>query len=305
MISFALVTLASLGVGTYEAYALKAADRDLSRWQSHADALRDQLDLARRQSIETQHTAAALAAERPTDPVISSGDAPFDDHIRELLRRVYQLRKRIDRDAHESIPELRYAEDGAWFDVVSRAEHWDDNQIGIAVAEIQRRAQFSFLHLVHNALERYVEEQHGQLPREPRELAPYFAGLIDETALDRYEMLQTGKASDVPAGLPVLGQKMSATERGDAEEVDAYGLMVRLRSNSPSLGAVPEANKRVMAIFTAIRQFQREHGGASPTDAQQLRAYVRDPAMLNGLKLLEDGISFDVKTADGPAAGGR
>jgi hypothetical protein len=304
MISFAVVTIASLGVGTYEAYALRAADRDLGRWQSRADAIRDQLDLARRQSIETQHTAAALAAERPADPVISSGDTTFDEHIRELLRRVYQLRKRIDRDAHESIPELRYAEDGAWFDVVSQAERWDDNQIGVAVADVQRRAQFSFLHLVHDALDRYVEEQHGQLPHEPRELAPYFAGLIDETALDRYEMLQTGKASDVAKGQPILGQKMPPAEHSGTEEVDAFGLVVRLRSNSPSLG-LPDANKRVMAIFTALRQFQREHGGASPTDAQQLKSYVQDPAILNGLKLLEDGISFDVKTNDVPIGGGR
>ena len=51
---------------------------------------------------------------------------------------------------------------------------------------------------VFNLLDKFIQENNGQLPNDPIQLKPYFAVPVDELTLQRYQMLHTGNIKDLP-----------------------------------------------------------------------------------------------------------
>ena len=50
------------------------------------------------------------------------------------------------------------------------------------------------------ALDKYIEANNGQLPTQVSDLGPLFEPPIDNTILQRYQMLVTGNVSNLPPG---------------------------------------------------------------------------------------------------------
>lgn len=281
------------GVGAYQAHALKTADKELARLQNTATVLQRDLAVARTsRAIASDEAAAASRATVAANPLVSTGDAALDEQGRELLRRVYALRKRIDHDASEWIPEIRHACDRDWFAAVTSVSPWidTDKNLSFAAASVRRSAQMTFLAAVQRAIDRYTEEHDGVLPKSASDLAPYFAGPCDEDALSRYDMVASGRLQDRPNDEPILEEKMSPADREYAEVATVNGLSVRLKEFEPTMGSASRAEwRRNRAIFSAMAAYQKNHDGNQPTDTQQLRPYIADPAMLDGVELEEDG----------------
>src|SRR5947208_7268874 len=55
----------------------------------------------------------------------------------------------------------------------------------------------------------------GQLPGNLSELKPYLTQPVDEAMLQRYELLHTGKLSDLPAGEFLIAEKAPVDEQFD------------------------------------------------------------------------------------------
>jgi len=140
-----------------------------------------------------------------------------------------------------------------------------------------------------------IPRRHGatSLPKNIRELAAYFAGPCDEAALARYEITATGRMRDVPENTPVLEEQMSPSEREDSEISSINGLPVRLKTPGTSTPESRAQEKRSRTIWPAIEKYQESHGGDWPTDTQQLRPYVTDPSVLDGIKMIENGFSYE------------
>ena len=290
-----LITLAAMaGVGAYQARALKTADEELVHLQNTADVLQHELAVARASRVKSaDDLAAARSAAATASPLVSTGDTAFDEEGRDLLRRVYALRKRIDHDPTEWIPEIRHARDADWFEAVTSVSPWTDQSLPFAAASLRRSAQMTFLAAVERALEQYTEEHNGMLPKNTSELAPYFASPSVGDGLSRYEIVASGRWRDVLDDHPILEEKMSPTERERAEMTTVNDLKVRLKEFQPTTGSESLANwRRSRAIFDAISSYQKKHDGLQPTETQQLRPYISDPAMLEGVELEEDGFSI-------------
>jgi hypothetical protein len=69
------------------------------------------------------------------------------------------------------------------------------------------------------AMRDYVKEANGQLPSSLSELTPYFKLYlrqpVDEAMLQRYELLHTGKLSDLPAGEFLIAEKAAVDDQFD------------------------------------------------------------------------------------------
>ena len=293
LLSVSVVVVAITIAGTYEARALKNSGLELAHVQREVNALQQQLASARQANASAHGSAAAaLAAANASNPFVSTGDAAFDAEGRELLRRVYALRQRIDHNSGEWIPEIRHARDSDWFNAVTWVSPWSDSKLALAASLLRHRAQNAFLDSVQRALDRYVDENQGLLPKNIRELAAHFAGPCDEAALARYEITATGRMRDVPENTPVLAERMSPSEREDSEISSINGLPVRLRGPDRGTPESRAQEKRSRTIFQAIERYQESHDGDWPTDTQQLRPYVTDLSVLDGIEMIEHGFSY-------------
>jgi hypothetical protein len=294
LLSASVVVVAITIAGTYEARALKNSDLELAHAQRAADALQQQLAIARRANAlaHDSETVAALAVASASSPFVSTGDAVFDAEGRELLRRVYMLRKRIDHGPSEWMPEIRHARDSDWFNAVTLNTPWSDLELAVPASVLRAKARIAFLGSVQRALDAYVEENNGTLPKNIRDLAAYFAGPCDEAALARYEMTATGRLQDVPKDTPVLGERMSPSEMENSQIGIFNDLPVRLKGPDTGTLVSRAQEKRSRTIFQAIEKYQESHGGDWPTDTQQLRPYVTDLSVLDGIKMIEHGFSY-------------
>jgi len=112
------------------------------------------------------------------------------------------------------------------------------------------------------------------LPNTPMELAPHFDPLIAPEILARYEMLQTGKACEVPRGeaTRILAPKAPADV-----EFDAYSY----------IGTTGYGNRGVAMntnVHEAQRQFAKANNGLRATIAEQLLPYLKWPVSAAALQ---------------------
>jgi hypothetical protein len=153
----------------------------------------------------TQLKATAAEKENtPTDPMESAAKA--------LAARVNQLKQLKEQMPDKKIPELQYLTDSDWLAVAAKdAQLNSEADERKALSDLRRIAKGHFGRLLGSALDNYLKANHGQLPTDTAELAPYFEPSVDPALLERYKMLGTGNISDAPpfgdAGQVVIGEK--------------------------------------------------------------------------------------------------
>ncbi len=289
-----LTSLATAGFalgGAYEVRQQMASRGDLTRLQHTIELLQTELVRARRANASSHNPAVAGQMAAAASPFAATGDPIFDAEERELLRRVYALKRWIEQHPAEWIPEIRDADDMDWFAAIRTLSRWDDSQLPFLADHLRHLAQVDFLGSVYHALDRYLGEHDGILPRNVHELIPYFGGTCDEEALGRYRMVASGRSSAVPVGKPVMSEIMSPAEQ-EAAELSTYNtLRVAIRNRRPSPGESALEQQRSRAIFEAIEAYRRSHNGDRPTQTQQLKPFLSDPAVLEGVTLEDDGFS--------------
>ena len=96
----------------------------------------------------------------------------------------------------KKIPELRYLTDQDWFNASRDADLETDDGFRKAVSSLRSAAKGQFADLMCNALRNYAVNNDGQLPSDVSQLKNYFQSPVDDTILQRYEMLQAGSLSD-------------------------------------------------------------------------------------------------------------
>ena len=64
---------------------------------------------------------------------------------------------------------------------------------------LRDRAKEQLAHVITVALQRFVEAHNGDLPADLSQLNPYFYEPVSAEILGSYQLLQTGKLTDVPA----------------------------------------------------------------------------------------------------------
>lgn len=195
-----------------DAERLRAAELELPRLRGEVARL-----LSLQKTAQSRNVAADV-------------DDPFSQSILALAAKAGELNQQLEQRPDKKIPELQFLAEHDWLGVVRDADLQSDVGIRKALARLRSLAKNSFGTKMGRALDAYVAASQGQLPAEPAQLAPYFETPVDESILQRYEMLQTGKATDVPKETWVISEK-----RPVDREYDSH-LYIGLRGRSGSWG---------------------------------------------------------------------
>jgi RNA polymerase sigma factor (sigma-70 family) len=265
---------AAAAVTAYEANAiyrqhtaLETTRREFAALSTEINTLRasrrdtaDQLKLAREQ-LEARRLAQSVAA--PAAPA----DAALDTQMKTWLAQIDQLHRFFAENPRLEIPELQFLSEQDWFAVAAAGPISSELDFRRASAQLRDRAENIFTGKLSRALSEYVRTHGDQLPESPHELVPYFDPPVDPVLLDRYEMLQHGKAGEVP---PRERTRMIAAQRPVDVEFDVFHW-------AGTNGYGNNGNYLAYQVGVAQAKFRRENPGQSPIDAARLLPYLKSP----------------------------
>jgi RNA polymerase sigma factor (sigma-70 family) len=206
-----------------------------ARLREREEALHQQTDRAAQLESENQRLSNQIAVvTTPTDP---SGEvlrlrgelARLRADSEELTRmkaaaqkkdpanRASLIRQRLDQMPEKKIPELQFLNDAEWQQVASIPDNLEtDEDFLVAFSRARQRAKDLFVHWLGQALHNYAKANDGMLPTDLSQLKPYFTPpvydanwkpgdpkryellAVDDAVLQRYQLMQSGKLSDVP-----------------------------------------------------------------------------------------------------------
>lgn len=133
----------------------------------------------------------------------------FDATLQTLATRATQLQEGLKQMPHQSIPELQFLSQQDWVRTAGNVNRLEtEKDFRKAFSDLRVRAKTAFGGQLQNALGQFAQNNNGMLPAELSQLQPYFDQPVDPAVLERYQLLQSGKLSDVAGKPPMLvGEK--------------------------------------------------------------------------------------------------
>jgi hypothetical protein len=176
--------------------ALRQENERLRQTEREVSRLRG--EVTRLQSLER------LAQSKIMAPDTSD---PFSQSVLALTARARELYQHLEQLPETKIPELQFLTEHQWLDAARDAELQSDAGVRKALSKLRSLAKQSFAPRISSALDAYLAANQGQLPTELLQLQPYFKAPVDESILQRYELLRTGNVKDLPNGTWVVSEK--------------------------------------------------------------------------------------------------
>src|ERR1041385_640854 len=210
-----------------------------SNLRKENESLRQQLDQQAQLAAENERLSNLITETARTNSILLP-----DGQLKELLRLrgevgrlrlesrelarvkaaetqspVNQLRRQLAQMPDKNIPELQLLDNNKWSEDANKGKLDTEDGVRETLAKLRRAAKMRFVFTMGHALEDYVKAANGQLPSSLSELTPYFQPYltqpVDEAMLQRYELLHTGKLSDLPAGEFLIAEKAAVDEQFD------------------------------------------------------------------------------------------
>jgi RNA polymerase sigma factor (sigma-70 family) len=273
----AAVAVLVAGAGFYET-------RLIARQSTEIATLRQQIaqTASGNRDLRLAHATAAaklkdveqridLRLAQPPPP--SAADAALETQMQEWLTQITRLKDFLIQRPEWNIPELKLLSDQDWFDAAATSRIESEDQFRRATARLRDLAVSRASQKIMNALNAYVLAHDGDLPISALALAPYFDPPINPAILGRYEMLQTGKLSDVPKNQQM---RLLAPKPADVEYDASFTVGTNGYGNT---GVAMSENVR-----EARRQFAKANNGQRDATAEQLLPYLKWPVGLEALQ---------------------
>ncbi len=127
----------------------------------------------------------------------SDAEQANDPFVKQALRRkanVQKMKQLFLEHPDQQIPELQLLSDQDFFDLARDQDLESSNGIRIAYGEIRNRAVNQFAMQLQQALGKFYQSNSNQPPGTVLALAPFFDPPADNAILDRYHLIETGKA---------------------------------------------------------------------------------------------------------------
>jgi hypothetical protein len=160
----------------------------------------------------------------------SAESAASEAALRSWIGRARELKGLKERMPDRTIPELRILTEEDWLDLAKEPLGHSAKEVNLndeatarlVFSAVRAKAKDKLMRVFSRALEGYAGANDGQLPKNVFDLQPYlmtssFRGparvvdipesALDETVLQRYEVVLTGKLQDVPEETPILLEK--------------------------------------------------------------------------------------------------
>jgi RNA polymerase sigma factor (sigma-70 family) len=174
--------------------------------QAAADVPRLRGEVARLQAMGKEASQPKAVAAAANDPSIQQ--------FLHFKAQAAEMEKHLDRMPNKRIPELKLLLDEDWLSAVRTAKFDTDADIRRALSRLRSLAKNRVP--IARALNDFVHANSGQLPTDLAQLKPYVRSALAETSvddetltaiLDRYSLLRTGAASELPQGAWIVVEK--------------------------------------------------------------------------------------------------
>jgi RNA polymerase sigma factor (sigma-70 family) len=291
----ATAIVAAMGTGVYEARRAAHLQDQASAFQQQRDALAEENRQLREENNKTTNKQSAALQRTDGTPdnstellrlrgevsrlresarelanlkaaATATGNASeMDATLKTWSTRAAQLKQRLEEMPEKKIPELQLITEKEWFDAIKNGKPLQtDIDFRQAAKDLRDIAKSHFADMTRGALKKYTEANNGLLPADLTQLKPYFGEAVDDTVLQRYSMLQSGKLSDVPRGENLFGENAPPVD----EDFDAH---YEFSMNGTSAWSVSDPGDIVMR---GIREYAKAHQGLLPADQSQLTPYL-------------------------------
>jgi hypothetical protein len=132
--------------------------------------------------------------------------------------RANQLKQWLEVNPTGKIPELQFLTDQDWINSIYPNTLSSDEECRRAMSSIRANAELRVLDILGDALRKYGAANNGQFPHELSQLSPYFRSLLEDTILERYEIVRADSlVSELRQGEDwVITQKAPVDEMWDA-----------------------------------------------------------------------------------------
>jgi RNA polymerase sigma factor (sigma-70 family) len=219
--------------------ATPVAVQQQTKLRQENESLRQQLNQQAQLGAENERLSKMIAETVQTNPQLLPAD-----QLKELLRLrgevgrlrvesrelarvkaaetqspVNQLRRELAQMPEKNIPELQLLDEGKWSEDANKGKLDTEAGVRETLAKVRRAAKMRFVITMGHAMKDYVSAANGQLPGSLPELTPYFrpylAQPLDAAMFQRYELLHTGKLSDLPEGEFLIAEKAAVDEQFD------------------------------------------------------------------------------------------
>ncbi len=293
---------AALATGVYELAQNSRLQNDLQRVEQKLKPLAEQNEQLRRErdGMQKQLLSAQQDAEQGKRqiselPKLRGDVARLRASERELaelrgadaettaqremkswLIRVDQLKKRLEENPDQKIPELQFVTEQDWLDA-ARRKFKTDKDIRGALSQLRRSGESAFANMLDSALRKYLEANNGKFPNEVSALQNYFKPPIDAALLQRYEVVPP-KIS--PDGKIKQGNQGKVTQSFPID--DEFDTRFTINADGVS-SAYPAWRKRTGEdsnwdiISPATKAYKAAYGISMPTDLSLLRPFVTTP----------------------------
>jgi RNA polymerase sigma factor (sigma-70 family) len=223
---------------------LRAENERLSRQTAELLRLRAEVSKLTREAAEA--TRAAAPERRPPDD-------PMELAARALLGKMNRLKQRLQEEPRLDIPELVYLNNQVWARIANFNALETEDDFREALCGLRDAAKQSFASRMGKALIEFVVAYNGQLPGDVLQLKPYFDPPVDEAILQRYEMLHSGRLSDVPSSDSLIAERAPVDEK--------YDLLYKIGAGGYS--------------FKAVTGYQSGSGTWPTKDVDRIKPFLR------------------------------
>ena len=207
----------------------EAANRSRAALADNEQRRRDANELLRLRASLTR-MSQELAQLKAAGNKVS--DEPLQAAADAWAEQAISFKHWFDENPDRSIPELQLLKEGDWLGTAIRnmvvatndLQRRDYNSIEMIASGLRETSKGKFARILGHALSKYIEANAGALPGDLTQLAPYYAPQTDDysavvlantSILQRYQLLRTGKISDVPQGEPIVTEKAPVDELVD------------------------------------------------------------------------------------------
>jgi RNA polymerase sigma factor (sigma-70 family) len=237
IITAALAVIA--GAGIFEAQQNSESQKQIQSLQQQQNSLNGQLEQSQRERDNATNLVGGLIAENArlksnanehellklrgevthlrTANAQSDSNDPADQAAKVAATKVKQLKQWLEQNPNNKIPELQYLTAQEWLRSANyTADLKTDDDFDRATSQLRRDAKRKSANAIGEALANYIAGNNGQLPGDISQLEPYANPPIDGAMLQRYQLLQTGNLSDIPANAPLIGEKAPVDDQYDS-----------------------------------------------------------------------------------------
>jgi RNA polymerase sigma factor (sigma-70 family) len=108
--------------------------------------------------------------------------------MKSWLARLHQLKKRLNELPDQKIPELQFVDEATWLDI-ARDKCETDDEFRRAFSQLRNYGEGKFAGILSAASKAYGEANNGQFPMTLSQLKPFFPIPVDDTLLQRFEIV--------------------------------------------------------------------------------------------------------------------